>query len=672
MWREAAGLVAAAMLLVPGTGAAQTGATTTTYSNTSESETFGMLWGSRCVSRTFESTSTGFVNDVKLGTVVEHSRRGEVSIRLISPAGTSRTLLNTSDSTAANLNVRFDDAASQSVSNYAGASNDSISNAPYQRTYRPAQTLSGFDGQAAAGTWTLEICDTASTNSSWGDWYGGTFRSAELTITSSQRADLSLSMSVSSSSPASGANVTYTLNLNNSAGSSTAANVTVEDVLPAGTSFVSSSGNGSYDSETGIWTLAQVAGGSTHQLRIIARVTATQGAPITNVAEVASSSLFDPDSTPGNGANEDDRASATFTVSGTRTAGTSPNLTCPAGSLLFDWDGRSWSGGSTSGNYNLTGLGTVNFALSNQGQWLNLDQLGGQTPRTGNAITGGYSPAQNVLIQAVNMANRSQVASTVITLPAAVSGAQFRIFDVDYNENQFADRVRVVGSLGGVPVMPTLTNGTSNYVIGNEAFGDVVTDDNRSGANVVVTFTSAIDKITVEYGNWSDAPSDPGQQAIALHDILMCAPGADLAVSKSSAIAGDAALAYNVPGTDVIYTITVANNGPAALTGNSLFLVDPLPPQTTFFFGDADGNGPGTQAVNFANSGSGLTWNYGTDVRFSNGSTTPTSLAQCTYTPTSQLDTNVKYICINPKGVMAGKTGSTTPSFGISFRTRVK
>ena len=51
-------------------------------------------------------------------------------------------------------------------------------------------------------------------------------------------------------------------------------------------------------------------------------------------------------------------------------------------------------------------------------------------------------------------------------------------------------------------------------------------------------------------------------------------------------------------------------------------------------------------------------------------STPPASFAACTYTPTAQYDPLVRYICINPKGTMAGSTG-TPPSFTVTFAARV-
>src|SRR3546814_7415470 len=104
-------------------------------------------------------------------------------------------------------------------------------------------------------------------------------------------------------------------------------------------------------SDLGLWSVGSIPAGVTRTLTISGTVTATAGASVTNSAEISASSAFDYDSTPGNGAaGEDDQDSATFTVSGTRVAGTPPTLVCPVGATIHDWDGVSWPAGTTSGS----------------------------------------------------------------------------------------------------------------------------------------------------------------------------------------------------------------------------------------------------------------------------------------------------------------------------------
>lgn len=399
--------------------------------------------------------------------------------------------------------------------------------------------------------------------------------------------DLSLTKSVSNSAPATGSSVSYTLNLTN-AGPASASNIVVRDELPTGFVFQSASGNGTYDNTTGNWTVATIASGQTRTLTIIGTVTAGAGVTVTNLAEIFSSSNFDSDSTPANGvAGEDDLATVTFTVQGTRAPGIPPVLSCARGSSVFDWDNRQWAAGSLNNTYALTNIGSVNFAVSSAGTFVNDAAFGGQTPALSSSNTGGRNPAELSLHQFLDFANRNQTADTVITLQTAVPGAQFTIFDVDFAANDFADRMTVMGLFNGNPVTPTLTNGTSNYVVGNVAIGDSASAANSAAGNVVATFTQPVDTITVSYGNANTAPVDPDGQAVAIHDIIFCNPLADVTIEKSSSVLSDSVSGTEnpkaIPGATMLYCIAVSNGGSG--TATRVIVTDPLPANVTFVTG---------------------------------------------------------------------------------------
>lgn len=396
--------------------------------------------------------------------------------------------------------------------------------------------------------------------------------------------DLSLTKSVSNAAPTSGSTVSYTLSLLNS-GPASASNVIVSDVLPTGFSFQSSSGYGSYDQATGQWTVASIASGQTRTLTITGTVTAGPGVTVTNLAEVYSSPNYDTDSTPNNGvAGEDDIASVSFTVQGTRSAGVPPVLSCSLGSSVFDWDTRSWSAGSLNNTYSLTNIGQVAFDLSSSGAWVNDPAFGGQSPSLSTANTGGLATAQNSLHQYLDFASRSQIATTVISLETAVPGAQFTVFDVDYADNDFADKMTVTGTFNGTTVTPTLTNGVSNYVVGNTVIGDAASDGTSANGNVVVTFQQPVDTITIVYGNATTAPSNPDGQAIAIHDITFCNPSASVTIAKTSSVLSDPVSGTDnpkaIPGAVIRYCILVSNGGSG--TAASVVVTDPVPTGVTF------------------------------------------------------------------------------------------
>ncbi|MBC2670179.1 hypothetical protein ACFOON_09955 [Novosphingobium piscinae] len=119
-----------------------------------------------------------------------------------------------------------------------------------------------------------------------------------------------------------------------------------------------------------------------------------------------------------------------------------------------------------------------------------------------------------------------------------------------------------------------------------------------------------------------------------------------------------------IPGAIVRYTFTVSNTGPRAVDTNTVWLIDTLPSQLSV----------GTAASPVFTQGSptsGLTFNAATDIRYSNAAVAPTSFAGCSYTPVSAYDPAVRFVCLNPKGAMAGSTG-TPPSFTLSIQALVR
>lgn len=536
--------------------------------------------------RNFTVGTAFTVADVDIGIFATHTYRGDIRITLQSPDGTRVQLVNGNSNTISgdNFNVRLDDSAAQTVNTDSATGNHSTTAPPpFANTFAPNNPLSAFGGKAAQGTWRMEICDIYPTADN------GTFSYAQLYLTSAPAnwADLSLTKTVNNAAPAAGANVTYTLSVTNSALSpTTATGVAVTDLLPAGLSFVSSSG--SYNSATGIWTVGSLTPGQTKTLTITATVTAMASATVTNTAEVTASSPVDLDSTPANGVTaEDDYAAASLTVQGTRTAGTAPALSCAAGSTLFDWDAVAWTAGSLGNSFAVTDIGTVSFAIASTGGWVNNVTYGGQSPTRSNALTGGIATAQFALTQYLDFNFQAEVATTTITLPTAVPGLQFSLFDIDFNAGQFADRIVVTGTFNGSTVTPVLTNGVSNYVIGNTAVGDAGAANTSADGTVVVTFTQPVDTVTISYGNATTAPADPGGQAMAIHDITFCKPVAVLGVTKLSTIISDPANGTTnpkmIPGAVVEYCILIQN--PGSGTATNVVGTDPLPATLTYTAG---------------------------------------------------------------------------------------
>ncbi len=117
--------------------------------------------------------------------------------------------------------------------------------------------------------------------------------------------DLSVGMIVDNSAPLLGTNVTFTITLNNT-GAVAATNISVQDALPTGMTFVSATPSaGTYTAATGLWNISAMAASGSATLAITATI--TSGAALVNQVEVVGVTEQDVDSTPGNGiVGEDD------------------------------------------------------------------------------------------------------------------------------------------------------------------------------------------------------------------------------------------------------------------------------------------------------------------------------------------------------------------------------
>ncbi|MEO9497814.1 MAG: proprotein convertase P-domain-containing protein [Parasphingorhabdus sp.] len=565
----------AALALFSGVAEAQT---TTQYTITDAGVANDITAATSCASplvQNFSVPTSYSVSDVDIGVIATHSWRGDMRITLQSPLGTRvQVVTGSGGDSGDNFDVRLNDSGTQVVNTDPATGNHNTAAPLYDNNFIPDNALSAFNGENSAGTWRLEICDI------FPGADDGNFLRADLflTDTPASYADLSINKTVSNASPANATSITYTLTVSNAASSpSSATGIAVTDLLPLGVTYTSDDGGGAYNNGSGIWTVGTLTPGSSTSLNIVATVAVTSGTTIINAAEITASSIVDIDSTVGNGANgEDDYDTASFTVTGTRVAGTPPSLTgaCSiANQIIFDWDSNSWTSGDLSNNYALAGIGTIDWTVSSPGIFVNDASFGGQSPSLSNANNGGFAGTQLSLHQYLDFANQSQTATTVIDLPTAVPGVQFTVFDIDFAANDFADKLTVTGRFNGATVIPTLTNGVANYVVGNVAIGDAGSGGTSGNGNVVVTFLSPVDEITIVYGNHTTAPSVPDGQAIAIHDITFCAPQTTFSVMKISSVISDpvsivdgTSIPKSIPGAIMEYCILISNTGSATAT----------------------------------------------------------------------------------------------------------
>jgi uncharacterized repeat protein (TIGR01451 family) len=172
---------------------------------------------------------------------------------------------------------------------------------PSQGTYDPATGVWTFGTLAANATATMTItalvvAPTTATNvavASSSPFDPNLDNNTATATVTPQQADLALTKTVSNPTPNVGDAVVFTITLTNH-GPNDATNVKVDDVLPAGLTFVSfSASQGIDDPAVGTWSVGTVPDGATATLDVEARVTAA--GTYLNAVVVAASDQFDPE-----------------------------------------------------------------------------------------------------------------------------------------------------------------------------------------------------------------------------------------------------------------------------------------------------------------------------------------------------------------------------------------
>lgn len=217
------------------------------YSNT----TTGTITDNNCgtagqITRTFTVPTTYIVGDVNIGVFASHSYRSDLRITLRSPSGTTVTVMTWTGNVQSgdNLNDLFDDEAAAAIGTHNATVADPLTPVPppYSHIFRPSNPLTAFDGQNAAGTWTLVVCDAVAADT-------GQFRRADLYITSTSlsvvKTSSTISDGVSGANPKSlpGAVIQYCLLVTNSGNTETAASTNVQavDIIPPTMTYVAGS-----------------------------------------------------------------------------------------------------------------------------------------------------------------------------------------------------------------------------------------------------------------------------------------------------------------------------------------------------------------------------------------------------------------------------------------------
>lgn len=494
-------------------------------------------------------------------------------------------------------------------------------------------------------------------------------------------ADLSITITADNASPVIGFDtVTFTVTIRND-GPANASGVTAAVPIPNGYGYVSDDASGSWDSDTGVWTVGTLAIGSTQTFTYSA--IAGVGGNHNATAEINASDQTDTDSDTAQSFGTDDLGDSiadddedTAPTSPTLGTGTVTGPSCSNGISTLDWTSESWTQGALTGSFNINGKPVS----------INITDPNSALQGTPNAVTpvnfafyqGGLASADNSLTMEVTDANIAgnpiSIAIDVGPSSVGVDSPRFEIFDLDGNtSNARFEAVTVTGFFNGSPVTPQLQGGSAVSISGNQAVGSgsVAPIGSTSGdATLAVAFSGQVDQIVFTFGHGTGTTSTGGSPGFALHDIEFCTPNTGIAVAKSSEVYDPLSQQLKaIPGNDVIYTISVENTGDVPIDSGSILLVDNFPAELEFYNSDIDDGGPETDPVSFSQSGASMTFNYATDVGFSSSAIPPTTFAACSYTPSASYDASVTFICINPKGILPN--GSPNPNLTIQFRAKI-
>lgn len=181
--------------------------------------------------------------------------------------------------------------------------------------------------------------------------------------------------------------------------------------------------------------------------------------------------------------------------------------------------------------------------------------------------------------------------------------------------------------------------------------------------------------ITISHVTWRGIGAQ--SEIVGINNIQTSEAAPEVQVSKNSTIWDPIpSNAKAVPGNDVLYEISIANAGLSAPDAGSIFIVDELPSQLSFWNGDIDQGGPETYSTVAPiglnqTGGANLSFNPSTDLRVAFGSTPPVNFSQCSTMPMdSSYRSDVKYLCIRPSGTLSAGPG--LPQMKLKFRAQIK
>ena len=422
-----------------------------------------------------------------------------VKLTYTTPAGVEKTLTTVTDE---NGKYSFKDLApGDYVVTVDKASLATVCPECTAQTHAPSGDLTASEGQELSLTSKVTLSPGAMTNNDQ-DWaFTG---SADTAIKKAITTPSAEEQGTFDFAP--GKEITYTLTLTNN-GPSVATGVTASDKLPAGVTFVSAEGDGSYNAETGKWDLSNltIAKDEVKTITITVRITGEGvGSLITNVATIThqdqvgddptnneSSASFKGGYNLGGTIYRDSDASYSKSDSEQRFAGVTVALLNEDGTPVLDSEGKPMTATTDEkGAYQFVGLAPASYRVvivdPDKGD------LAGLIPT--QAYTGKGETQASVTISDASV----QGVDFGLVAPATIGDRVWNDKDgngVDNGEPGVPGVTVILKDANGVEVGRTTTDGNGNY-----RFAGLVPGTYTVDIEVPAGFNAATTSMTVTVG----------------------------------------------------------------------------------------------------------------------------------------------------------------------------
>ena len=474
----------------------------------------------------------------------------------------------------------------------------------------------------------ITASDNSDPDSTPGNGLGTEDDQDTVTVTPIAVSDIELTKTVNNATPNVGDNVIFTLTVSNN-GPSDATGIEVTDLLPGGYIYVSDNASGAYISGTGIWTIGNLLNGNNTVLNITASVNASGN--YNNIAEVSASDNLDLDSTPANGDPSEDDMDNVITIP-VAVSDIELTKTVDIATPIVSTNVVFTITVANNGPSNATGIEVLDL-LPNGYTYLSDNGAGTYVPGTGIWTVGGISNGNTAVLNITasvnatgNYTNIAEITASdnldldstpgngvlveddmdsVITTPAASSDLSL-IKTIDNSTPNVGSTVTftlTVTNSGasdlplGAQVTDLLSTGYT-YVSDNGAgtydnvtgIWDVLAIVNGATSSLQISATVNATGVYVNTAELTASPnfdpdSTPGNGILAEDDMDSVTP-VPVAVSDVE-LTKVVDNATPLVGSNVVFTITVVNNGPSEATG--IEVTDLLPTGYTYVSDDQSG-----------------------------------------------------------------------------------